>query len=101
MDHSKVNILSLKSSKDQPILEEHPSKIATALRLFLQGLGFGELMRAVMCCFFDNTTLVSLPPFYPASSLGLLHSESTVGKELLRQTSLTETGKDLVASSEH
>jgi hypothetical protein len=76
MDHSKVNILSLKTTGDHPMLEEHLAKIATALRLFMQGLGF-------------------------ASSLGLLQPESSVGKELLKQTSLTETGKDLISSSEH
>ena len=73
MDPSRVSLLSVDWSGTQPLLEEHPSKMATALRLFLQGLGY-------------------------ASSLGLLEPKllSTTGsKELLRQTSIIECGRDI------
>lgn len=41
LDPSKVSSLSVEWSGTQPLLQEHPSKMATALRLFLQGLGYG------------------------------------------------------------
>ena len=44
MDPSRVSLLSVDWSGTQPLLEEHPSKMATALRLFLQGLGYGAHM---------------------------------------------------------
>lgn len=41
MDPSKISSLSVDWSGTQPLLEEHPSKMTTAIRLFLQGLGYG------------------------------------------------------------
>ena len=49
MDPSRVSLLSVDWSGTQPLLEEHPSKMATALRLFLQGLGYGAHMHGSPC----------------------------------------------------
>jgi Ndr family len=48
------------------VLEEAPGKLAEAIRLFLQGLGYGMLACILIlynCCFFDNVVLVG--SFFP------------------------------------
>jgi hypothetical protein len=66
MDHSKVNILSLKTTGDHPMLEEHLAKIATALRLFMQGLGFGELALHIFGGYLYYRPYNTCTPFCPA-----------------------------------